>query len=85
MAVTHRFPVLVWQDQEGWHTASLLEWDEPAGVGRTASQAVGQLEDYLGWLYRERPWMSPPDFLDPKLVPFKVPVRPEVFRPVGMS
>ena len=77
MAVTYRFPVLVWQDHEGWYTASLLEWDEPAGIGRTAAQAIGQLEDYLTWVYEERPWMSPPDFLEPHLVSFKVPVRPE--------
>src|SRR5262245_50671908 len=77
MAVTFRFPVLVWQDHEGWYTASLLEWDEPAGIGRSASQAVEQLRDYLAWCYQERAWLSPPDFLDPKLVQFKVPVRAE--------
>ncbi len=77
MAVTHRFPVLVWRDHEGWYTARLLEWDEPAGIGRTASQATEQLRDYLQWLYDERPWSPAPDFLDPKLVQFRVPVRPE--------
>jgi ATP-dependent Clp protease ATP-binding subunit ClpC len=77
MAVTYRFPVLVWRDHDGWYTASLLEWDEPAGIGRSAAHAVEQLEDYLGWCYTEKPWLSPPDFLDPRLVQFKVQVRPE--------
>src|SRR5262245_48558334 len=77
MAVTYRFPVLVWQDQEGWYTASLLEWDEPAGIGRTAAQAVEQLQEYLSWCYQEQSWLPAPDFLDPKLVQFKVAVRPE--------
>jgi ATP-dependent Clp protease ATP-binding subunit ClpC len=77
MAVTYRFPVLVWRDHEGWYTASLLEWDEPAGIGRSATHALEQLQDYLGWCYTEKPWLSPPDFLEPHLVQFKVPVRPE--------
>jgi ATP-dependent Clp protease ATP-binding subunit ClpC len=77
MATTYRFPVLVWKDHEGWYTASLVEWDEPAGIGRSAGAALEQLRDYLAWSYAERPWASAPDFLDPELLHFKVPVRPE--------
>src|SRR4051794_3519172 len=77
MAVTYRFPLMVWKDHEGWYTASLLEWDEPAGVGRSAGDAIGQVQDYLRWRYEESPWMSAPDFLDPQLVQVKVHVRPE--------
>jgi ATP-dependent Clp protease ATP-binding subunit ClpC len=74
---TYRFPVLVWQDHEGYHTAALVEWSEPAGFGRSAADALDPLRDYLEWRYREEPWRSEPDFLDPVLVEFKVPVRPE--------
>jgi ATP-dependent Clp protease ATP-binding subunit ClpC len=74
---TYRFPVLVWQDHEGYHTAALVEWPEPAGVGRSAADALDQLRDYLEWRYREQPWLSEPGFLEPVLVEFKVPVRPE--------
>src|SRR5205085_8675538 len=69
--------VLVWGNADGWYTATLLEWDEPAGVGRSADEAVEQVREYLAWLLQERPWMPPPDFLDPQLMQVKVHVRPE--------
>jgi ATP-dependent Clp protease ATP-binding subunit ClpC len=73
----YRFPVLVWQDPEGWFTARLVERDEPAGIGRTAALALGQVQDYLDWRHRENPWSPQPDFHDPQLVQLKVAVRPE--------
>jgi ATP-dependent Clp protease ATP-binding subunit ClpC len=76
MAVTYRFPLMVWKDHEGWYTASLLEWDEPAGVGRRYADAVEQVQEYLAWRY-EQSWLATPDFLDPQLLAVKVPVRPE--------
>jgi ATP-dependent Clp protease ATP-binding subunit ClpC len=77
MAVTYRFPVLVWKDHAGWYTASLLEWDEPAGFGHSADVALAQVQEYLDWRYRDNPWAEKPDFLDPQLIAVKVPVRPE--------
>src|SRR5215216_4624547 len=77
MAVTYRFPVLVWKNQDEWWAAGLLEWDETAGVGRSAADAVEQVCGLLAWRYEESPWLSAPDFLDAHLVQTKVPVRPE--------
>jgi ATP-dependent Clp protease ATP-binding subunit ClpC len=77
MAVTHRFPVLVWRSHDNWFTASLLEWDAPTGVGRSADDAVEQVREYLAWLVEQRPWLSEPDFLEPQLLQVKVHVRPE--------
>src|SRR5436305_14389105 len=77
MAVTYRYPVLVWQDLAGLHPASLLEWDEPAGVGSTASEAVAQVQEYLAWLYQKQSFLPAPDFLEPHLQQIKVHVRPE--------
>src|SRR3954449_11089588 len=77
MAVTYRFPVLVWKDHDGWFTASLLEWDEPAGIGRSASAALEQVQDYLDWRCRQSSGLAAPDFLEPHLIQVKVPVRPE--------
>jgi ATP-dependent Clp protease ATP-binding subunit ClpC len=74
---TYRFPVLVWEDFEGYFTASLAEWDERAALGRSAADVLGQLQDYLVWLYQNRPYLGAPDFLDPELLHFRVPVRPE--------
>lgn len=77
MAITYRFPVLVWKDHENYWTASLLEWDSPAGIGQTASSAIKQLQDFLQWQFQKTNWMDAPDFLEPKLMQFRVSVRPE--------
>jgi ATP-dependent Clp protease ATP-binding subunit ClpC len=77
MAVTHRFPALVWQDHHGTYTARLVDRDEPAGVGPSAGAALHQLEDYLRWCFQQSPDLAGPDFLDAQLAQFKVPVRPE--------
>src|ERR1043165_6060832 len=77
MAVPYRFPVLVWQDHEGWYPASLVEWDARAGVGHSAKVALDQLQELLEWQYQQDPYMSPPDFLEPELVEFKIALRLE--------
>lgn len=77
MATTHRFPVLVWQDHQGWYTAGLLEWEARAGAGRSAKAALDQLEDLLQWHYQQHPGMAGPDFLEPEIVEFKIALRPE--------
>src|SRR5205085_267713 len=74
---TYRFSVLIWEDFEGYHTASLVEWEERAALGRSAGAARDQLEDYLLWSYAQKPWLPAPDFLEPQLVKLSVPVRPE--------
>lgn len=77
MATTFRFPVLVWQDYQGWYTAALLEWDVRAGVGRSAKAALDQLVELLDWQYQQNFGLSEPDFLEPEIVEFKIPLRPE--------
>lgn len=77
MAVTHRYPLLVWRDHEGFHTASLLEWDEPAGLARSAGDAVAQVQEFLVWRQEQGSFLPKPDFLEPRLQQFQVHVRPE--------
>jgi ATP-dependent Clp protease ATP-binding subunit ClpC len=77
MALIHRFPILLWQDQQSGWSARLLDRDEPAGFGRTAALALEQLSDYLEWSFSQEPWQAEPDFHDPELLQFKVSVRPE--------
>ena len=76
LMATYRIPVLLWQDFQGFHTASLVEWEERVAVERTAADALNHLKDYLAWLYREKAWPAP-DFRDAHLVWYRVPVRPE--------
>ena len=78
----HRFPVLVWEDFTGRYSARLIDDEEDpavrlAGFGRTAREALAQLKEYLTWSFEHEPWRTAPDFLDPKLVEFRVEVRPE--------
>ncbi len=77
MAVTYRFPILLWRDHENWWTASLLEWEEPAGTGRTAALAAKQLQEYIHWRYENDRWLDEPDFQEPRLFQQTVTVRPE--------
>ncbi|HZS03909.1 MAG TPA: AAA family ATPase [Blastocatellia bacterium] len=74
----YRFPVLVWEDYEGWFTASLVD-DEgfTSGTARTAADAMFQLREYLAWSYREFPWRGAPDLQEARLITFRVESRPE--------
>ena len=73
---TYRIPVLIWQDYEDQFTASLLEYDQ-AGIGSSADAVLTQLKEYLSWYYQTNVWAPEPDFLDAKLITFKVAVRPQ--------
>ncbi len=72
----HRYPILVWQDFSGQFTAVLVEENE-AAVGPTRRAALDDLHDFLRWRVGENPDHPAPDFRDPALTSFKVPVRPE--------
>jgi ATP-dependent Clp protease ATP-binding subunit ClpC len=74
----YKFPTLIWEDYEGWFTASLLD-DESftAATAETAAAALLQLKEFLAWAYKEQPWRDEPDFLTPNLLTIRVDVRPE--------
>ena len=75
---SYRFPILIWRHFAGGYTACLVENDQNvAAIGATKSAAVGQIKELLQWKYRQHPWMTKPDFIDPELVWMKVEVRPE--------
>lgn len=78
----HRFPVLVWEDFTGRYSARLVDDEEDAtvplaGFGGSAREALAQLKEYLVWSFEREPWRSAPDFLEPKLLEFRVEVRPQ--------
>jgi ATP-dependent Clp protease ATP-binding subunit ClpC len=79
---THRFPVLVSEDFAGRFTGRLVDDEQDPSVplvGAAASvrEVLLQLKEYLVWSFDREPWRSSPDFHDPKLVEFRVDVRPE--------
>lgn len=79
---THRFPVLIWENFSGHYTACLVENEEDfsapfAAVGTSVRDVLQQLKEYLVWSFESLPWRSTPDFHDPKLLEFRVEVRPE--------
>ena len=74
----YRFPILIWEDFEGYFTASLVEGSfAQVGIGQSAAEAVLQLKEFLAWWHEKNPWHAEPDFLDARLIHFKVEVRPE--------
>ena len=77
MAV-YRFPVLIWEDFEGYFTARPVEYHSAStATGRTPDEAIFQVKEYLKWSYEKYPWQPAPDFLDARLIHYRVSVRPE--------
>ena len=79
---THRFPVLVSEDFSGRFTGRLVDDEQDpsvplVGTGGSVREVLLQLKEYLVWSFEREPWRSSPDFHDPKLVEFRVDVRPE--------
>src|SRR5262245_140864 len=74
----HRFPILVWEDHEGFFTACPVESDtDLAGIDRNPAAAVRQVKAHLEWLYKQEPWTPAPDLQDPVLFHAAVAVRPQ--------
>jgi ATP-dependent Clp protease ATP-binding subunit ClpC len=72
------YPVLIWADPAGRHTAALVNDDQhTAAVGDSPDDALRQLKEYLDWSWTETPWQSLPDFHQPELLEAKIDVRPE--------
>jgi len=76
---TYRFPILIWQDFEGFFTANPVEgyFSRYAGMARNAGDAVFQLKELLVYLYDKHAWTAEPDFQAAKLIHLKAEVRPE--------
>ncbi len=74
----YNFPILVWEDYEGWFTASLLDDEQfTSATAPTVADARLQLKEFLSYAYKEDPWRDEPDFLTPNLLTIRVDVRPE--------
>lgn len=78
---THRLPILIWQDHEGffsgaWVENALTGDEDMAAVGETQGEVLTQLKEYLGWRYQKSA-MPRPDFEGATLAHFNVGVRPE--------
>src|SRR5690349_1295664 len=76
---TYRFPIFVSEDYEGYFTAIPVEsyFNRFAGTGHTVNDALFQVKEFLSYHYDKNTWASEPDFLDAKLIHFKVDVRSE--------
>ena len=80
-----RFPVFVFCDQAGLHTATPVEdlgvladgFSEIAAVGESTQQALNQLKDYLLWLAGRPGGLPETHLTEIEQVDYRVPVRPE--------
>ncbi len=72
------FPILVWPDAAGGHTAVLVgDTDNVAAHGHTARDAIQQIKELLEWRLENAPWDVDPDITQPELVELKVEVLPQ--------
>lgn len=77
MAVIH-FPILIWPDAAGGHTAVMVGDAEGAAAhAGTAKEAIQQLAELLDWRLENEPWNMDPDFKQPELLDVKVEVLPQ--------
>jgi ATP-dependent Clp protease ATP-binding subunit ClpC len=76
----HRFPIVVWQDAQGYFTALAMSDDvegPPAATAFAADRARQQLKDYLTWLYEREPWRGSTALVELDLKQLTVQVRAE--------
>ncbi|MCA9067611.1 MAG: hypothetical protein KDA84_01725, partial [Planctomycetaceae bacterium] len=74
---SHRVPILLSQDSEGYWTALPIEPETAlVGTGQNPNDALGQIKQYLEWSYQRDPWKRLPDFRHPEIVRLKVSLRP---------
>ena len=79
---THRVPILLIQDSEGFWSAQPVEPDTAlVGTGATATEALAHIKTYLDWSYQQDSWKEIPDIQGPKLARFKISVRPHYREP----
>jgi ATP-dependent Clp protease ATP-binding subunit ClpC len=77
MAAIH-FPILIWPDATGGHTAVIVGDPESAAAhAGTVKEAVQQLAELLDWRRENEPWNLEPDFAKPELLEVKVEVLPQ--------
>jgi ATP-dependent Clp protease ATP-binding subunit ClpC len=75
MAVA-RYPLLITRDAADGYSATTIDGGS-VGFGKTASDAKEDLKNFLLWHHKKYPYSDGPDFQDPQLTWFQVPVRPE--------
>ncbi len=76
----HRFPIIVWQDAQGYFTALVVSDAvevPPAATALAADRARQQLKDYLNWRYEREPWRDSRELVELELQQVLVPVRAE--------
>lgn len=74
---SHRVPILLSQDSEGFWTALPIEPETIlVGTSQNPTEALSQVKQYLDWSYQRDPWKPIPDFRHPEIVRVKIPLRP---------
>lgn len=78
---TFRIPVLIWQNPNGTFTAHAVtggdDYFPPSAFAERKDVAVGEVKEYLQWLFEEEWWREAEEFDELKLDEFRVEIRPE--------
>lgn len=75
---TYQYPVLVWRDATGSHSAALVgDLESAAAHAPTKDEALRQLKELLDWRAEHEPWNVDPDLSETALLEVKVDVRPQ--------
>ncbi len=79
---THRVPILLIEDFEGFWTAQMVEPEcALVGTGQTPAEALSHIKTYLDWSFEHDPWKRIPDIQKPRLVRMRVSLRPHYAEP----
>lgn len=72
-----RYPILVWEDDEGDCSAVTLSGVHASAIDRTAAGALLQLKRYLRWLGRQQGSLRAPNLQQPAIRIATIPIRPQ--------
>lgn len=73
--MTTRYPIALWEDDEGGFTGRILDGSLAAAYDRTPNDVLAQLKKYLAWAQRRGQLGRNPDFEEPALRDLRVPIR----------
>ena len=74
---SYRVPILLSEDFNNLVTAQVVGDVAAASLAATEKDALGEIKEYLQWYYAEYWWSEPTEFVESKLLEFRIEVRPE--------
>ncbi len=70
-----KFPIVSWKDAQDNFTVSTVSGTKATAFGTDQKKCVNQIKSFLNWSFAQNPYETFPEFSEPKLEYFLVPIR----------